>query len=437
MYHSKLFLDLMFHVPFKYFINECFIILLSSVISTIQFQLKEWKIEMHPNNICGYSKKQKGSENIKSKVCHQRADGKTRCFKRGHSEEYYHSFERPWQSKERRVSDDMRRTVVERAHEDDLRKTLQSAEQGRKSPNERLTNFKEEQNCPPTNGYEQIKLELDKAKDNLEHSNNMIQELKVQNAKLKCEKKVDLENMEKAMKVKDYLKSQINELKNIESLKSKEITQNGAEIEKQKENCMKAEIESLELKVERNLNLQKSNSIQKECNDFKIQFDELKKAYDSRLEEIEENTRTALKQEENNVKIETAIQELKVENTKLKCESNVDLEKLQNMINARNNLTMQVEKLENLKAKQSEEMTEKQKEIHQLKSELALSKQELQISKDDIKAVTSECNELTKQVETINVKGSYLIQNQADNVMKLEDASKTIDKLQKDIEKIR
>ena len=41
------------------------------------------------------------------------------------------------------------------------------------------------------------------------------------------------------MKVKDYLKAQINELKNIESIKSEEISQKCAEIEKEKENWTK------------------------------------------------------------------------------------------------------------------------------------------------------------------------------------------------------
>ena len=104
--------------------------------------------------------------------------------------------------------------------------------------------------------------------------------------------------------------------------------------------------------------MQKLENIQKECDDFKRQFDELKNSYDTRLEEIEENKREVKNQEENCVKMENEIQELKVENTKLNCKDYVDLEKLQNMINAMNDMIIQVEKLANFKADQSEEITE-------------------------------------------------------------------------------
>ena len=185
----------------------------------------------------------------------------------------------------------MPRKFVERANADYSMSSVQSLERAQGTTNRR--NLEEEQKCHPTSdihhNYEQIKSELNVVKDELEHSNHVIQELKVQNAKLNFEKDVGLEKLETTIKDKNVLKADVDRLKIIETIKLKEIEQKEADITKQNEICLKAEtesqqqkIENAKLKCERHVFLQNFDSMKKDMVDMKLQCIKLKKSYDTK-----------------------------------------------------------------------------------------------------------------------------------------------------------
>ena len=217
---------------------------------------------MNHNVICRYSLKPKGCRNLKCKFFHPQADGKCRGVKRPHPDKYYHYFDGARHDKERRISEDdqnndeMRRRVikrqvsdvdkicdkvprkfVERGNVDYSIKSIQLFERAQGTNNRR--NLDEEQNCHPTFDihldYERIKSELNVVKDELEHSNNVIQEIKVQNAKLNFEKDVGLEKLETTNKDKYDLKAEVDRLNYFESFLLREIEQKEAEFAKQTE----------------------------------------------------------------------------------------------------------------------------------------------------------------------------------------------------------
>ena len=118
------------------------------------------------------------------------------------------------------------------------------------------------------------------------------------------------------------------------------------------------------------------------------------------------------------------------------------------------------DKLEYLNANQSEEITEKVSEIqkqtklcinmeseielkntylknsenviHQLRYQLSLSRKELQISKDDLEVITTECDELKKQVKKLIVSETDLVQKHAQNMTKVDNTIQTIELLMKE-----
>ena len=260
-----------------------------------------------------------------------------------------------------KICEKVQRKFVERNNGDYSIKSIQSLERAQGTTNRR--NLEEEQSCHPPfdihHAYEQIKSELNVVKDELERSNHVIQELKVQNAKLNYEKDVGLEKLETTIEDKDDLKAEVDRLNYFESFLLKEIEQKEAEIAKQTEICLKAESESQQenaandkLKCENHILLQNLDITMKDRDDFKLQCNELKKSFDTKLGEIEENKREIQKQKECCMQVETEIQELKVENEELKCE-NKD----------RNELKILSDKLEYLNANLSEKITEKVNEI--------------------------------------------------------------------------
>ena len=278
---------------------------------------------MNHNVICRYSLKPKGCTNSKCKFFHPQTDGKGRGVKRSHPDEYYHYFDGARQSKEIRISEDdqnndeMRRGVrerqvsnvdnncdkvprkfVERGNTDYSIKSIQSLERAQGTTNRR--NLEEEQKCHPTydihHDYEQIQSELTVVKDELEHSNHVIQELKVRNAKLNFEKDVALEKLETTIEEKEDLKAEVDRLNYFESFLLKEVEQKEAEIAKQTEICLKAESESQQvnaenskIKCENHVLLQNLDIMMKDVDDLKLQCNEFKRTYDTKLGEIEEN----------------------------------------------------------------------------------------------------------------------------------------------------
>ena len=85
--------------------------------------------------------------------------------------------------------------------------------------------MEEEQNCHLTfdirHAYEQITSELNAVKYELEHSTHVIQELKVQNAKLKSDKFEGLQKLETTIIERNVLKADVDRLKIIETIKLK------------------------------------------------------------------------------------------------------------------------------------------------------------------------------------------------------------------------